>query len=155
MTMAVTKMQFEGPDFHLEVPTRWLITSTPDVQVLFLGPAEGRAVRPNFAIAIRVVDDGVTAADIASLTAAVQQDTYAQYALEYEHPLSLDGVPGVELRYGWHNADAGITVVQTQRLVVRDNLLYALTATHAADETPAIIQLLDEMLESFALDPVG
>ncbi len=39
---------FQGPGFTMNVPSEWLITATPSIQVMFVGPNTGRPLRSQY-----------------------------------------------------------------------------------------------------------
>jgi hypothetical protein len=71
-------MEFIGAGFTLQTPTEWLITSSPEHQVIFLGPNNPQGVRPSVMVAIRGVDDSVTVEKLVTETQSAHQTQLPQ-----------------------------------------------------------------------------
>jgi len=141
-------MEFIGAGFTLQTPTEWLITSSPDHQVIFLGGNNPQGVRPNVMVAIRAVDDSVTLSKLASETRQAQQTELPQYQVLDEVDNSERGV--YERTYRWARPSDNTAIVQTQRFYVLGNLYFSFTSTRLEQESQ-YDPVFKHMLNSFRL----
>ena len=151
---AMQYMNFQGPSFILEVPVDWVVSSSPQFQAIFLGPAD-QPVRPNVLISIRPLEENVTVAQVAEQTRLNQERDYPQYEIIAEIDFTEQGGVGFLRRYRWLNTEGNTPIVQTQAFFVYNNLLYSITATRAESIPENVANLLDDifdhMIESFRL----
>jgi hypothetical protein len=141
-------MEFIGAGFTLQTPTEWLITSSPEHQVIFLGGNNPQGVRPNVMVAIRAVDDSVTLSKLASETRQAQQTELPHYQVLDEVDNSERGV--YERTYRWARPSDNTAIVQTQRFYVLGNLYFAFTSTRLEQERQHD-PIFKHMLNSFRL----
>lgn len=141
-------MEFIGAGFTIQTPTEWLITSSPEHQVIFLGANNPQGVRPNVMVSVRAVDDTVTVDKLASETLTAQQAQLPGYRVLNETDNRERGV--FERRYQWTRPNGGETVVQTQRFFVLGNLFFSFTATRLEQEAQ-YEPVFKHVLDSFRL----
>lgn len=145
-------MSFRGPNFLMEVPTDWVVSSSPQFQAIFLAPHE-HGVRPNLVVSLRPVEPQVTVAATAESARANQERQYPEYEVLEEVDFTESGGSGFLRRYQWFNAANSSAVVQTQALFLHQQILYTLTATRAIDmESPTaedIDTIFEYMIRSF------
>ncbi|MDX2076380.1 MAG: hypothetical protein SFZ02_08100 [bacterium] len=141
-------MEFIGAGFTLQTPTEWLITSSPEHQVIFLGANNPQGVRPNVMVAIRAVEDTVTVSKLAQETLAAQKAELPHYRVLSEMDNSERGV--FERTYQWARPSDGASIIQTQRFYVLGNVLFSFTATRLELEV-VYEPVFKHMLNSFRL----
>lgn len=141
-------MEFIGAGFTLQTPTEWLITTSPEHQVIFLGPNNPQGIRPNVMVAIRAVDDSVTVEKLVTETLSTQQAQLPQYRVLNEVDNRNRGV--FERTYQWVRLNDNAQIIQTQRFYVLGNLLFAFTATRLSQEVQ-YEPVIKHMLNSFRL----
>jgi len=145
----MTFMDFQGPGFMLRTPTDWYITSSPQLQAVFVGPQTDGGVRPNLTVAIRPVEADVTPLAVAAEARKTQENQYPEYEVQAETDFAEQGGAGFIRRYRWLNSDRNVPVVQVQAFHVYEGLLYTLTATSTEVDFPDVEQTFDTMLMSF------
>jgi hypothetical protein len=147
-------MNFQGPNFTLEVPTNWVISSSVNFQAIFLGPGD-QPVRPNLVLAIRALETGVTYTDVAASARETQEKEYPEYRVLEEKDYGESGGSVLIRRYEWLNPANNVRVVQVQAFIVVGQLLFTMTATRAAELEPAQQQendkIFDHIIQSFRL----
>lgn len=141
-------MEFIGAGFTIQTPTEWLITSSPEHQVIFLGANNPQGVRPNVMVAIRAVDDSVTIDKLASETLSAQQAQLPGYRVLKETDNRERGI--FERCYQWTRPGSGDVIVQIQRFYVLGNLFFLFTATRLEQEAQ-YESVFMYMLDSFRL----
>ena len=142
----MTWMTFIGPTYTLDIPGDWLIMSSPEFQVMFLGPIEaGDTVRPNLLLAIQRLEAGSTAQEVAASALEAQQQDYPEFQVLDENDFSEGELTGALRTYTWHNPDQGVYLHQSQAMYVLGQSLYTLTATRGADDPKA--DRLDETMQ--------
>jgi len=144
-------MSFRGPTFLLEVPTTWVVSSTPQFQALFLGPID-YIVRPSIAVSMRPVKADVTVTAVAEQAKVSQGKSYPQYQVLNEADYSQQGSAFIR-QYSWHNESKQVDIVQIQAYILHSQVLYTLTATRPAsiadEEAAALDGLYDHAIQSF------
>lgn len=147
-------MNFEGPNFTLEVPTNWVISSSANFQAIFLGPGD-QPIRPNLVLAIRALEEGVTYQDVAASARETQEREYPEFNLLEEKDYGESGGSVLTRRYEWLNPANNVRVVQTQAFITAGQLLFTMTATRAAELKPAqqreVDTIFDHIIQSFRL----
>jgi len=141
-------MEFIGAGFTLQTPTEWLITASPEHQVIFLGPNNPQGVRPNVMVSIRAVDNSVTVDKLVTETFTAQQAQLSQYRVLNEVDNRDRGV--FERTYQWARVNDNAKIIQTQRFYVLGNLLFSFTATRL-DQEAQYEPVFKHMLNSFRL----
>ena len=144
-------MLFQGPGFELEVPTDWLVTSSPEYQAMFLGPKLDLDLRANLMITIRPVQDDVTAGAVAEQARVFQEHEYDDYEVVEEVDFSQNGGLAFLRRFEWFNKDHAKRVYQVQYFFVYSNILFTLTATRYSDSDHQIDALFDHMIKTFRM----
>lgn len=147
-------MMFEGPNFTLEVPTNWVVTSSPQLQAIFLGPQDP-LIRPNMVVSLRPVEVNVTYQAVAQAAKETQEKEYPEYTILDEVDFSQFGGIGMKRQYSWVNPTNNAKVVQVQTYFVAGQVLFTLTAsrgdhgnTNAAEEMDNIF---NHMIETFRI----
>lgn len=141
-------MEFIGAGFTIQTPTEWLITSSPEHQVIFLGANNPQGVRPNVMVSIRAVDDSVTIDKLATETFTAQQAQLPGYRVLEETDNRQRGI--FERKYQWTHPTNGHTIVQIQRFYVLGNLFFSFTATRLEQEAQYDV-VFKHILDSFRL----
>lgn len=145
-------MNFQGPGFTMEVPSNWLVTSTPQVQVVFIGPND-QGAKPNLAITIRRVKEGTTLDQIVQSAKEKQQQNYPEYTVIQEGILNNTAGMGYHRVYRWYNQDVGLRVVQQQRFFLVNDALVTLTATREDKDVNEMFDaVFEHMFESFRFE---
>lgn len=148
----MSMMDFKGPGFHMQVPTDWFITSSPQVQVMFLAPPSQEKVRPNLMITLRPLEPDVDLQAVARLAKETQEKEYPQYKVIEEGMLEKEPI-GFARAYSWHQADRQVDVVQRQVMFIQGQVLFTLTATRPEMNQAEIVDsLLDHMIQTFKFD---
>ncbi|MCA9885226.1 MAG: DcrB-related protein [Anaerolineae bacterium] len=146
-------MQFQGPNFTMDVPTEWLVTSSPQFQVMFTAPKthEGQIIRTNFIVTLRPTEENVTAEAVAQSAREMQQREYPGYQLIDEMNFAEQGGTGFIRRYSWVHAEQKQSVTQTQAFFILASVLFTLTGTRLTSESKEIDDIFDHMVQSFRL----
>ena len=147
-------MHFQGPKFLMQVPTDWLISSTPQFQAIFTAPDDGGSIHGNVVVSIRAVQDDVTAVGVAEAAKNTQEKEYPQYQV-LEEMLNETEIPSVQRTYKWHKIDREIDIMQRQAFHVYEGKLYTLTGTYPAgskQNTQSLAQTIQQMIDSFQLE---
>jgi hypothetical protein len=142
---------FRGPGFTLEIPTDWFISSSPEFQAIFVAPPTPNPVQPNLVIAVRFLQPGATVNDVAAETQAIQSAEYPQYHILAEHDYTQTGGVAIQRLYQWVSEE-GTLVLQHQTFVLIGQVLYTLTATRLAGDSPddqAVDDAFVHMMRSF------
>jgi hypothetical protein len=148
----VTTSHFQGPGFHMDVPTDWLITSSPQFQVVFIAPPE-KYGRANLAINIRPVTKDATLEEIQQTAAKMQQRDYAKYQLESEGELPNTNGMGYQRTYTWFNERNNVHVYQKQLMFLVNEMLTTITITRELEpKSKEVDEIFNQMLASFAFD---
>lgn len=147
-------MNFQGPNFSLEVPTDWVVSSSPQFQAIFLGPLY-EPVRPNVLVSLRPVEEGVTPEAVAESARETQEREYPGYEVLGEVDYREHGGIGIARSYRWVNPTNKVPVIQTQAFFVFAKILFTLTSTRAEDVSEETARELDEvfdhMLQTFRI----
>jgi hypothetical protein len=147
---------FQGPTFKLNIPTDWLITSSPDIQAAFVAPAINKGeidVRSNMIVSMRRLKKGVTINAVADAAKSSQEKEYTDYLLLAEKDLTKDGVAGFQRTFKWHKPDKVVGVLQQQTFFQASNMLYTLTSTRPDIDSLAEIDLIfGEMVQTFKVE---
>jgi hypothetical protein len=148
---------FKGPGFSMQVPTDWYITSTPEIQAMFISPPYEDGAQANLMVTLNPVEEGVTAQSVADEAKKNQAAQYPEYEVLDEGLVDGTEGKGFQRTYEWFNADKELRVHQHQVMLVVNNMLYVLTTTRpaVAERTEIVKQIdaiLQQMLNSFALD---
>lgn len=146
-------MHFQGPSFTLQAPTDWFITSTPQVQAMFIAQPEAGGLRPNVAVTIRPVEDTVTPRGVAESAREVQQHEYPRYTVLEELDGEETGQPLFLRRYSWFNQSIGVSVLQVQLYCIVSQLLYTVTATRSLEdeESSRYDDIFRQMIDSLQI----
>ena len=145
-------MTFQGPGFHLNVPTNWVVFSNPQFQAMFVAPPSP-AGRANLGIALRPVSEGTELAKIAETALAMQQKDYPKFKVVREGALEGSGGKGFERVYTWHNEQQKIDLHQRQVMFLVKGVLTTLTATREnRKEAEELDKVLEAMVASFAFE---
>jgi hypothetical protein len=149
-------MTFVGPTFTLQMPTDWLAMASPQFQAMLAAPGFDGKVRPNLIIAMRQVQDDVTASAVADSTRATQEKEYPEYRVVSEQDYAAEDSQGVLRVYEWHDTAQDKRLRQVQVYFIAGRTLYTITATRALDSTQgeALDQVFNTMLQSFAAKPL-
>jgi hypothetical protein len=143
---------FQGPGFHMDVPSDWMITSSPQFQVMFVAPP-GPSGRANLAISIRPVKDGTTVQEVAAAALKMEQRDYAEFRVEAEGELPGTGGLGYQRSYRWLNERNKTRVYQKMVLFLVKGMLTTITATREDSEpAKALDAAFEGMISSFAFD---
>lgn len=147
-------MNFRGPNFTLETPTDWVISSTPQLQAIFLAPNQ-HPIRPNLAVSLRPVEEQVTVQAVAESAEVNQEREYPQFTVIEEIDFTETGGNGFLRRYRWFNATHKTSVDQSQAFFLYQRILYTLTATRPTELEPAesndLDAIFDHMIRSFRI----
>lgn len=148
-------MQFQGPGFEMEIPTNWLITSSPQYQAMFLAPQDEQVgMRANLMVTLRPVTEDVTLQRVAEETRRMQEREYADYTVTDEVDFSEQGGSLFVRRYQWHNARNNLDVAQIQGFVKFADVLFTLTATRLNQPEQAYLdEIFEDMINSFRITP--
>lgn len=145
----MASVYFQGPNFHMQVPSDWFILATPAIQAMFLGPTHEN-LRANLAISIRQVEPNVAVEQVALAAKTTQQKEYPNYQVVSEGTLTISNQPAYERYYHWVNDNVPIS--QLQRMVISDQLLFTLTATHHRTHPTEVVDTLEQMVNAFELE---
>ncbi len=142
-------MTFQGPGFHLNVPTNWVVFSNPQFQAMFVAPPSP-AGRANFGIALRPVSEGTELSQISTTARKMQEKDYPQFHVIHEGDYSTAGATGFERIYTWHNDQQDVDLHQRQVMFLTNGVLTTITATRENREDAATLDLIfGAMIESF------
>jgi hypothetical protein len=142
-------MTFQGPGFQLEVPTDWLITSSPDYQVMFKSQiTRESSFHPTVIVIIRPVE----ADKKLSMVAEEIRTWYASEYAEFEVVSSVDYTEKGGLAYlhtfTWLYEENKTRIRQIQCLYRIADALFLLTATRTEND-PSWDEVLTHIIESF------
>jgi hypothetical protein len=148
---------FKGPGFSMQVPTDWYITSTHEIQAMFISPPYEDGSQANLMVTINPVEEDVTVQSVAEEARKNQEAQYPAYEVLAEGEIEGTEGKGFHREYEWFNADKELRVHQKQVMLVVNNMLYVLTTTRpAVEERTEIVKQIDatlqQMLNSFKLD---
>jgi hypothetical protein len=148
---------FKGPGFSMKAPTDWYITSTPQIQAMFISPIHEDGIQANLIITMNPVEAGAQIGAVAEETRKHQTAQYKQYQILDEGPIEEIKDHGFRRIYTCFNENKNLVVRQIQIMLLVNDMLYVLTTTRpVVDEETEIIKQLDAtleyMLESFSLD---
>lgn len=147
-------MDFQGPSFTMKVPTNWFITSTPQIQTMFVAPPTEDGLYANLSITLQPLTPEATLKAVVEQTLAVQEKEYADYQLLNQELVAENGLEKARLTYTWLNENHGKHVHQRQEMFLVGEVLYTLTATRSvaeSDEVQRLDAMLRHMMETFAL----
>jgi len=143
-------MNFQGPGFQMDVPTDWVITSSPQFQAMFIAPSETDGLRANLMITMRPVKPEVTLEEVARLAKETQQKEYTEFEVVEEGELTVSGSKGYQRLYRWFNQEAGTQVLQRQVMLMGGRVLVTLTSTRPVNEQAAPFdKQFASMIDSF------
>lgn len=144
-------MNFEGPGFTMQIPTDWFITSTPQIQAMFVSPPR-KGGRANFMVNVRPLDMDVTLDQVVKTSLETQKKEYDKFELLESAIYSKDNLTGHQRLYKWFSKENNATIRQRQIIIVTGQMLITLTSTRTDLK---IMEELDDvfaqMLESFKL----
>lgn len=144
-------MNFEGPGFRLQVPTTWLITSTPSVQVMFISPPR-RFGRANLSITIRPLEKDATLEEVVQTAQEIQQKEFDSFELLEANEYQSNGLVGYKRVYKWFSKEHNFPVQQCQIMLIVNQILYTLTCTRPDVESMAEFdEIFEQMVKSFQL----
>ncbi len=146
-------VDFQGPLFTMKSPSDWYVTSTPEIQAMFVEPNRGQEIRANVIISIRPVQPDVTAAGVLASAQETQQAEYPDYELAAQEDVQAGQAEGKYQMYTWVNPENSVPVVQAQAFFVISQLLITLTATCDAREQEGVTPVFNEMFSSLAITP--
>lgn len=148
-----TFMQFEGPTFTLQVPTNWLITSSPKLQAIFVEPVRESQHQPaSLLISMRKLKEDATLTEIVLETKKSQQREFPQYKELSEETVTRDKINGISITYQWYNAKTSSKIYQQQVFFLVSQILYTLTASNPNTETADEVEnILKRMIDSFQI----
>ena len=149
--------EFKGPGFTMEVPTNWYISSTPQIQAMFISPPQEGGVQANLMVTMNPVQENVTAESVAKEAKKNQMAQYEQYQIIEEGFIKRTNKQGYQRVYEWFNPNQELKLHQKQIMLVVSNMLYILTTTRPVDtDNEEVLQRFDTslemMLQSFKLD---
>lgn len=155
----VTK-DFKGPGFTMQVPTDWYITSTPQIQAMFISPPQGEGLQANLMVTMNPVEDGLTVEEIASEAKKNQLAQYTDYEILTEGLVEGSDEQVFTREYKWFNEKKSLRVHQRQVMYLVNRMLYILTTTRPETDTlnEAVKRLdaqMEMMLQSFKLEGIG
>jgi hypothetical protein len=146
-------MNFQGAGFQLEVPTDWLITSSPQFQSAFIAPA-AKFGKANLTINTRSVEKNATLLAIATAARGMQAREFPKFEVISEGMVANTGDRAYERVYRWENDQNGAKIWQRQVLILIPGILLTVTATREDREnTQELDAIFEHMLSSFALEP--
>lgn len=149
--------EFKGPGFTMQVPTDWYITSTPQIQAMFISPPQEGGFQANLMITMNPVEEKVTLESIADETKQNQIAQYPEYEVQEEGFQPGTNQKAFKRTYEWFNKDKSLRVYQKQVMILVNGMVYVLTTTRpAVDQRTEDIKRIDAqlqmMVESFVLD---
>ena len=145
-------MNFQGPGFHMQVPTDWLITSNPEVQAMFVAPPQA-GMRANLMITLRPLEASATLDAILSSALEIQKKDYPEFTLLEQGQFSIGDVIGHQHFYKWYNEKHTASVVQRQVLIVLNQVLTTITTTRMdVESVEDVDQAFAAILSSFKFD---
>lgn len=122
------EMHFQGPGFHMQVPTNWFITSNPQVQVMLVSPSQN-GIRANFMVTLRSLEPTVTLSSVVASALETQKKEYPEFALLEEGDYTKGQVVGHLHSYKWFNQRHSTLIFQRQVIFVNNQILTSLTTT--------------------------
>jgi len=147
-------MNFDGPNFTMEVPTNWIVTSSPQFQAIFLGPNDP-LVRSNLVISLRPVEANVTYQAVGASAREAQEREYPQYQILQEIDFGAQGGTGMLRHYRWVNAENNATIIQVQAFFVVGQILFTLTGTRGAhlgvEAGQEVDEIFNHMIQTFRI----
>jgi len=151
---------FQGPTFSMQIPTDWLITSSPQLQAAFVAPKNeqnlsaqpesGEEIRSNLIVSMRRLKAGTSVVAVAEAAKTSQENEYPKYRVIQEEEISGRELSGFQRTYTWVKADKPIRVQQQQTFFLASNILYTLTSTRPdTDEVKSVDKIFEQMVHSF------
>jgi hypothetical protein len=143
---------FQGPSFTMRVPSNWVLTATPELQVVVLEPERPAGeLRANLIVSLRPVTEGLTSAAVLESTRKNQLEQYPHFKLHEEGVVNGRKGEGSYQNYTWLNPENSIPVAQVQAFFVANKMLYSITTTCDERRAKAVMYILGEMLNSFQI----
>lgn len=144
-------MNFEGPGFTMQVPTNWVVTSSPQIQAMFVSPPR-QGGRANFMVTIRPVNQDVTLEQVAASALETQKKEYEKFDLLETSEFRLGELVGTQRHYTWFSQEHNAPIRQRQVILVTGGLMFTITLTRTdVKELEELDAILAEMLASFKL----
>lgn len=148
----MSEMYFQGPGFHLQVPTDWFVTSNPQVQVMFVAPPRDGA-RANLMITLRPLEASATLDEVVKSTLETQKKEYPEFSLIEDAEIYKGEVVGHQHLYRWYNETHKTRILQRQVIMVANQMLTSITTTRPdTDNMDDLDAALAAMIESFQFD---
>jgi hypothetical protein len=147
----VEMKRFEGPGFNMQIPTNWLISSTPAYQAMFFAPREDDDTQANMTVSIRKLEEGGSLLEVVNVARAKQVEEYPQFQVLEEVDYTEKGGTGYKQKYRWHNEDAKQDVVQTQAFFMFDQFIFSLTGTTFLQHAEKYDPIIEDMIKSFRI----
>jgi hypothetical protein len=142
-------MNFDGPGFKLQVPTDWFITSSPQIQAMFVSPPR-EGGRANFMVTLRPLDENVTLEQVSTTSLETQKKEYKQFKLLQEAPVQKGDINGHRRLYSWFSEEHNAKIMQQQVLFVANRMLTTITTTRTdLPVTEEVEPIFTQMIESF------
>jgi len=142
-------MNFQGPGFKIQIPTNWFITSSPQVQAMFVAPPQGE-LRANLMITMRPLEEDVTLVDILKTSLETQKKEYPEFELLEETEIEKDGWTGITRLYKWFSSEHKTRILQRQVFFVIKQMLTTITTTRTAtNKAQEMDAVFIQILESF------
>lgn len=142
-------MNFQGPGFKMQIPTNWFITSSPQIQAMFVVPPQG-ILRANLMITLRPLEEGVTLADIVKSSIETQKKEYPEFELLEEAEYKKDEWTGSARVYKWYSSEHKTRLLQRQVVFVINQMLTTITTTRTdVDKAEEIDGAFEQILQSF------
>jgi len=144
-------VDFQGPLFTLRSPSDWYVTSTPDIQAMFIEPNRGQEIRANVIISLRPVQENVTVDGVLGSAQEQQRAQYPEFNLVAQEEVQAGEGVGKYQMYTWVNPENGVPVLQAQAFFIVNNLLFTLTATCDQREQEEATPVFNEMFGSLRI----
>ncbi|RMD66927.1 DUF1795 domain-containing protein [Candidatus Parcubacteria bacterium] len=142
-------MNFEGPGFTLQVPSNWFITSTPQIQAMFVAPPR-KGGRANFMVTLRPVEKDVTLDQVVQTSLDTMQKEYAQFELLQAGEYQKGDLIGHQRLYTWFSKEHNAPILQRQVIFIADQILYTLTTTRVnISSLEDLDAVFEQMIASF------
>jgi hypothetical protein len=142
-------MNFQGPGFKLQVPTNWFISSSPQIQAMFVAPPQGN-LRANLMVTMRPLEEGVSLADVVKSSLDTQKKEYPEFELLEETAYKLDEWTGIARKYKWYSSEHKTRLLQRQVFFLLDQILTTITTTRTdIDKSEELDQVFTQILQSF------
>ena len=142
-------MNFQGPGFKIQIPTNWFITSSPQVQAMFVAPPQGE-LRANLMITMRPLEEDATLVDILKTSLETQKKEYPEFELLEETEIEKDGWTGITRLYKWFSSEHKTRILQRQVFFVIKQMLTTITTTRTAtNKAQEMDAVFIQILESF------